>query len=175
MAGRYQRLPIEEVARFHTMQDILANCEEEGECQIWKGYLNHRGTPEMYFKGKLYVVRAVVACLAGRAKVWRKGVWGTSCTTPGCVAEDHVIFRSRGQHLSHRTSLLPRAVQQMRYASNANAQPRKIPLQDIPLIKASNEPHSVLAARYGCSEGLIRSYRKKQHVCEVASPWAGLL
>lgn len=175
MGARYQRLSIEEVARNHAMQDILANCEEEGECQIWQGYLNHRGTPEMYFRGKLYTLRAVVAQLVGHPKAGRPGVWGTLCTTPGCVAEGHLEHRTRGKHLKHRTALLPQAVQQMRYVANARAQVRKVPIEDIPIIRASTERTGVLAERYGCSKDLIRHYRRAPHVTDVANPWAGLL
>ena len=169
------RLPMEEVARAYTKRAILANCDQEGECQIWQGYLNHRGIPELNHGGKMYAVRSVLAHLTRHPKAGVKGVWGTSCTTPGCVAHSHLEFRTRGEHLKHRASLLPDAVHRMRNVAIAHALPRKVPVEDIPLIKVSAEPTRVLAARYGCSKDLIRKYRRNPHVCDVANPWAGLL
>lgn len=160
----------------YTMDKVLAKCDEEGECLIWKGSRGRRGEPILrYSKNKACCLRGVVAHLSGHRKAGQPGVWGTKCQTPGCVAPGHLVCRSRGENAKVKVQALPEAVRRLQSVAKARSQARKVPIEDIPLIKGSTEPTSVLMERYGCSKTLINRYRREQHVTLTASPWAGLL
>lgn len=179
--GRRRKLLSEErlndPARGQTLETIYARCEEKGACRVWQGPVQggRNPTPALFHAGKMHVVRNVVAHLAGLTEGDGHGVWGTRCKTPGCVAEGHLKFRNRGEHLKLRNKSLPAVFLHLRNLKVAQAKERKIPLEDIPLIKSSTEPTKVLAERYQCSEGLIRRYRGKTHVVNAGNPWAALL
>lgn len=172
-----ERLAIEQdPVHGYTMERLLAKCDEEGECLIWKGSRGNRGEPILrYSKNKSCNLREVVAHLAGKPQAGHKGVWTAKCETPGCVAPAHLVCRTRGQHMEKRYQALPEAVRRLQSIAKARSQARKVPIEDIPLIKASTEPTSVLMERYGCSKELINKYRREQHVTSTASPWTGLL
>lgn len=165
-----------DLARGQTLEKILANCEEDGECRVWTGYYHHRytETPLLSHKRVMYRVREVVAHLTDHPKAGRTGKWSVCCETPGCVAEKHLVFRTPAQHAKHASKSVAKASIKLRNMKMAQANRRKIPLEAVPLIQASKEPLKVLAERYQCSEGLISRYRRKQHAAAPASPWAGL-
>lgn len=73
-----------------TLEDIHANCIEEGECWLWRGALSHGTTPTMRITGtrRQASVRRMVLELQGIDVEGRKAfpICGNdACVSPACV------------------------------------------------------------------------------------------
>lgn len=157
----------------HTLQTLLARCEPVGDCQEWQMYMGSGRVPQVRHDGRLRAVRRVMLDLAGRTV--RPGHYvGTCCGNARCVEPGHIRVHTPKQHsrlgVPQRNAQLVSA----RIAAARRAQASVLTIECVRAIRASDEPATAVATRYGVTPGAISRIRLGQRWRETASPFAGL-
>lgn len=164
--------------RLLTLDDIRARCIDDGGCWIWQGALAH-GQPAMRLPGGrcTTVRRAVLELVKGR-RIRTGRVVVAVCGCKACVNPEHLQEVTRStvtKRAWQRARRQAASVANWRIARARRALPNtRLNEQQVLLIRASEEPCSVLAQRYGCSQSTIRRVKSGSIWRDYASPWAGM-
>ena len=157
------------------IEKIQHHVTMEGDCWEWRGCMNGP-IPIMKHDGKVANVRRLVLIDRG---VPMKGFIATyTCGNPKCVNPEHTARSSRAQmnrRIMADMSSATNALRSKRIADVKREKHAKLSQADVEQIRASDDRHEDLAARYGVSKSLIGRVRR----CEMwktfsASPFAGL-
>lgn len=147
----------------------------EGDCWEWHGCMQG-AVPMMKHDGQVANVRRLVMIERG---VPMKGYIATyTCGNAKCVNPDHTGRSTRAQMNRRIMADMNTATNTLRIKRIAEVKRRtdaKLSLDDVSQIRASDEKHEDLAARYGVSKSLIGRIRRGQMWKTFsASPFAGL-
>ncbi len=163
---------------FHTLESLQARTVEEGDCWLWRGYIQN-GTPQVmrYGEGKkgMYSVRRFLRELqTGRPQP--SGHYGNVCGNPLCVAPDHILYKNVKNHM--RDMALNRIhgpvdrlkKRQVRIDKGLT----KLDMEKAQEIRVSSETSAELAQKYGVNQSLIKRIRAGRAWRVLSGPFAGL-
>lgn len=157
------------------IEKIQCHVTLDGECWEWRGCMNGP-IPTMKHGGKVANVRRLV--LIDRCVPMKGFIATYTCGNPMCVNPDHTARSSRAQmnrRIMTDMSSATNTLRSKRIADAKREKHAKLSLDDVSQIRASDEKHEDLAARYGVSKSLIgRIRRGKMWRTFSASPFAGL-
>lgn len=159
----------------HTIESIQKRCIEVGDCLEWSGAKTN-GHPTLRHAGKTWLVRRLVAALAGMPVTPEKKAV-TSCENLLCVNPDHIVLRSHVQVMKRQGELgkLSDLARIAKIAATKRAKYAKLTMDDARSIRASNDTHQKTAQRYGIHPSKVAAIR--QHRCwrELSgNPFSGL-
>lgn len=150
----------------------------EGDCLIWDGHISKRGVPMVYQSYGSVNVRKVFSELLGKAdNIKQEGVWVCKCTTYGCVAPAHTIFRSKKAQAKFIAKQAGKDAGLMRQKAlkMASKAKRKIPISELKLIVTDDTPAPIVAKQYGVNPSVITRHRRnKEAVLSLQSVWGPL-
>lgn len=160
----------------HTLQTLMIRTEPDGDCLLWKGFLQNGTVPMVQHNGEIISVRKLVWILSKRAQSGVK-YWGTKCGNPACVAPTHIAARKSKAHFQAMTKKLfsnPSAVA-VRNAKIGRAR-RKLTEEQVHELMHSDETHEAAARRLGVSATTIKRYRYGEIGATLdRNPWLQLL
>lgn len=175
----------------HTVESLLANTVEDGDCMLWQGYRdNHSGRPEVCVTHPIspvltmWAVRRLIKWLQGcpitRHQAKKPGrvdsVYTTTCGHPTCIAPEHIVRRTKSQHASALAKAVASSERLLRSAAISRAgQQRAVALTPEQRHDAMTSTDSLgkTAARIGCSKSTVR--RLRTQAANAANPFAQLL
>lgn len=162
----------------HTLDSILAKCDEDAGCWLWKGALGH-GVPSLCVERKTMPVRRYIAQhIQGRRVA---GLAATaSCMNALCVSPDCLVLVTRSQlqkmwadHLGYHSNpvrnhkLALRAREHSPHSDETVALVRKL---------SETLTQREIAQRLGLNFDFVNKLvRNKLRRDYAANPWAGLL
>ena len=157
------------------IEKIQCHVTLDGECWEWHGYMQG-ATPTMSHGGKVANVRRLVLIERG---VPMKGYIATyTCGNPTCVNPEHTGRSTRAQMNRRIMADMNTATNTLRIKRIADVKRRtdaKLSQTDVEQIRASDDRHEDLAARFGVSKSLIGRVRRGEVWRTFsASPFAGL-
>ena len=157
------------------IEKIQRHVTLDGDCWQWHGCMQG-AIPMMKHGSKVANVRRLVLIERG---VPMTGFIATyTCGNPACVNPDHTGRSTRAQMNRRIMADMNTATNTLRIKRIAEVKRRtdaKLSLDDVSQIRASDEKHEDLAARYGVSKSLIGRIRRGQMWKTFsASPFAGL-
>jgi hypothetical protein len=155
------------------MAAITSRIVEEGDCQIWQGYLGN-GVPMVYYEGSMRPVRLVFSLLSGK-KIPAGGFWSSKCGERLCVNPAHSVHRTNIEHMAHlgaRINELP-AQNEIRKMKISQTR-RKITDETLEHIMSSEKTCEAIAAEVGISKSMVARYRRVK-AGKVANIWKGLM
>lgn len=148
----------------------------EGDCWEWRGCMQG-SIPMMKHDGKVANVRRLV--LIDRGVPMTGFIATYTCGNPACVNPEHTGRSTRTRMNRRIMADMNAATNTLRIKRIAEVRRRtdaKLSLDDVSQIRASDEKHEDLAARYGVSKSLIGRIRRGEVWRTFsASPFAGLL
>lgn len=155
-----------------TLADLLARCEDDGDCLIWQGYADRIGSPQWRVGGACWPVRRLLWVLT-RGAVPAKHQVAVSCGERGCVHPDHLVCRSRSRlQMGQARSQAVR----IRIALTKRARNRSpLTAEIVAAIRASAETSTALEQRYGLPRGRASKVRRGETWRDYANPFAGLI
>ncbi|WP_295541042.1 HNH endonuclease [uncultured Pseudacidovorax sp.] len=151
------------------LESIQSRCREDADCWIWLGTAHRGVTPKMVFNGDPAGVRRL-AYLAARGRVRNGYEVICNCGTKLCCNPEHLTTVSRAER--RRRMPHPQVASAAMVAANRLRQ-GKLTMEKAREIRASDEPHPVLAERYGVTPQLISLVRLHK-AWKEPSPFAGL-
>lgn len=144
-----------------SMDDIRANCEEIGECLLWKGAVDAYGYPRVRTHGKSQLLRPFI-WREIRGNELRPGYrLSIRCGNRLCLGEDCLVMRSYkvvAQLHGAKAKLDPLMVARFREGAK-NSGRSKLDAAKVAEIRASNGTDEEISQRYGIcrsSAGKIR-------------------
>jgi hypothetical protein len=157
------------------IEKIQCRVTLDGECWQWHGCMQG-AVPMMKHGGKVANVRRLVLIEKG---VPMTGFIATyTCGNPACVNPEHTGRSTRAQMNRRIMADMNSATNTLRIKRIADVKRRtdaKLSLDDVSQIRASDEKHEDLAARYGVSKSLIGRIRRGEMWRTFSvSPFAGL-
>lgn len=158
------------------IRKIQAHSVACGDCWEWCGCMNG-SVPIMKYNGRVANVRRLVLIDRG---VPMKGYIATyTCGNPKCVRPEHTARSTRGQmnrRIMADMSSATNALRSQRIAEVKRQTHAKLSQAEVDQIRASDDTHQDLAARFGVTKSLIgRIRRGEMWRTFSASPFAGLL
>lgn len=157
------------------IEKIQCHVTIEGDCWEWRGCMQG-SIPMMKHDGKVANVRRLV--LIDRGVPMTGFIATYTCGNPACVNPEHTGRSTRAQMNRRIMADMNTATNTLRIKRIAEVRRRtdaKLSLDDVSQIRASDEKHEDLAARYGVSKSLIGRIRRGQMWKTFsASPFAGL-
>lgn len=165
-------------AKVHTVESLLANTYEEGDCLIWKGAVHYNGNPDVYVKGKgVLNVRRVILELQGKYRKERNYV-GTSCNSQLCIHPDHIRARNQKEHstyMAHRLNNGPlnlARIAKVKASRRANAP--KLDREKAAQIRESIGTCQEIADQFGVNKSMVSRIRRGQAWADEMNPWTAL-
>jgi len=160
-----------------TLDDMLAQCVEEGECLLWPGRVTSTGHPTYCGHGmRVLVRRAVFEALHGWLPEDNRSVVSTSCSSPLCVNGEHLVCVSRSRLVARSYSRRNLAAEYgKRQAALVRAGKAKLNLETARQIRCDERTHAQIAAALGVSSSLVAKIRQGQIWREPAGVFSGLL
>lgn len=158
-----------------TMEQLLAQCLEEGDCLLWPGRMTNSGHPVHCAGGqKLLVRRAVFEARHGWAPTGRVVVTDT-CGNTACCNADHLVALTRSKLVarSYRGRNLA-AEYGKRQAAIVRTGRTKLNLDVARQIRCDERTHQQMAEALGVSASLIAKIRQGQIWREPAGVFSGL-
>lgn len=152
-----------------TLDDILSNTVEEGDCLLWTGHSSEGKFPRLRKGGGQFVVRRLLWSLAHEAMPNGLQV-GCSCKSPLCVHPDHLVVRTKAkaQRGAKRTPDVCVRVATVRRAKS------KLTMEVVRQIRLSDEPNRDVDRRLGLARGQAWAIRRNLAWVDRANPFAGL-
>lgn len=154
------------------MAAIAANSVEEGDCLIWLG--GSAKVPHIHIQGKKMNIRMLLALLRGDPMV-PGSFFGCSCGVPKCIAEEHIVQRTRKQHAAHfgAQGAYSGPVKTAKMAATKRAK-SKLDDEKVAAIRASDKTLKELGEEFGVASSYIGYIRAGKLWKNYASPFAGL-
>lgn len=162
----------------HTLESILAKCDEDAGCWIWKGGLGH-GVPTLSVNRKTMPVRRYIAQhLQGRRVA---GLLATSsCMNPLCVSPDCLVLVTRAQlqkmwanHLGyHHNPVRNAKIAQQARANSPHSDETVALVRQMSETLTQREISRRLGLNFDFVNKVIRNKLRRDY---AANPWAGLL
>lgn len=149
-----------------TLDNLHMYCEEEGNCLLWKLSLNQNAHPQARLEGRTQLVRRYVyLTLLGRRLPPKHNV-STRCRNPLCIAPDCLVARTQAMSVKLSYSSGRRCTT-TEYASRVERIIKqgltKLTREDVATIRASSEPHTVLAERFNVHRKTIAAARSGRY------------
>jgi hypothetical protein len=162
--------------KVHTVESLLDNTIEEGGCLLWQGMMINR-TPRVYSPeaGGYVSVRGMLSRLLGIERP-DGGQWGTRCGVAGCVAPEHIQWRTMKSHSKYMRKVLQTmpASETLRRAKIAASKDRKVTDEMRMIIMSSNASSRAVAKELGVCKTTVAKYRRGGAQM-VGNPFAGLM
>ena len=160
-----------------TLETILARTDEVGECLEWQGIM-HNGTPQIRIDRKLLSVRRAIRELQGKPA--SSSVFlATSCGNPKCVHPDHIMARTKTQHMQAMGKLIqhnhPVRIAKLQ---KAKASERKLDATGLALVLTDPRRAQDVAEELNVSKSLVTRIRRGEayrQVSAASNPFAGLM
>jgi len=155
------------------MSAITSRIIEEGECQMWQGYLGN-GVPMVFYDGVMKPVRLVISYLS-KKKTPEKGYWSSTCGNKLCVNPAHSVHRTSEEHMAYLGSCIidTPAKNELRKLKISKAK-RKITDEQLEYIIASEKTCKQIAEEVGISKGMVARYRRAK-AGKSENFWKGLM
>lgn len=160
-----------------TLETILARTDEVGECLEWQGIMRN-GTPQIRIDRKLLSVRRVIRGLQGNP-VSAKMFLATSCCNQKCVHPDHIMARTKTQHMQAMGKLVqhnhPVRIAKLQ---KVKASERKLDATGLALVLTDPRRAQDVADELSVSKSLVTRIRRGdayRQVNATANPFAGLI
>lgn len=161
------------------MDSIKARCLECGDCWKWQGITSKSGVPKInIFVGRGKNGRTV---LSARRVVWElvkgpippKKLLTTNCGCVTCLNPDHLVLTTKSKVSQKNGARLD--VKLKRAISNArNRRRAKLTLDQVLVIRVSEERTRLLADRFGVGIAAINRIRSGRSWKDYSNPFAGL-
>ena len=179
----------------HTLTSLKARCVEEGTCLIWHGYHGTGRTPMVYTRhrdakgnrsGRMVPTRWLMALLSGNAEAKAetapgatKGLWRTTCGTPGCVAPQHIIRLDMVAHMvdiaaNQHKNAVASALRAARISSTKRRQAGKADDEAVKTAIADPRSCAAVARELGVSKTAVANWRRRAKATTAASLWGQL-
>lgn len=164
-----RRLPARAV-----LDAILDRCEPDGDCLLWRGYVNSAGYPVGRIGGQRYAIRRLVLGLASGRALGHGEVTASLCRNPLCCEPRHLRRSTHGEVLaaSYAAGRCSRhlVVLPLRRAMIEKGR-TKLTMEAAREIRAAAGTASAreLAQRYGVSKSAIRDVLRGHTWREAAS------
>jgi hypothetical protein len=150
---------------------LMARVKDNGEgCLIWTGYSYKGQQPMMNFKGNVpTTVRRVIWNAMHERAPKKNRIIRTTCGTPNCVDPAHLVSETRGAPNIGRKHTLTAC------AAVAKAQRERSKIAEVvALIRESDEPGTIVGARYGITQSMVSKIRLGKNWQDLSNPFAGL-
>lgn len=161
----------------HTIETLLARCEEVGDCLEWQGGYAGNGHPVVRHNKQNVLARRLAYTLAGH--VIKPGhILAMKCNNPRCIDPAHVMQRTEKQHMAHmgRQGRQSDHLRSAKIAATKRASGQaKLTEQQVREIRASQKTNRQLAAEYGINPSRINGIRLGRMWKDFSNPFAGLI
>jgi hypothetical protein len=160
----------------HTVESLLARCEEEGECFLWKGYSTNN-TPMVHQDGKMVSVRRLLIDMEGRE--FKGKYTGSSCGNPMCINPAHIVQRTVKAHITRmaKKSAEPEAklrrINAMLVWRRQN--PLKLDMDRARLIRDDERTPVEIALDFGISKSMVCRIKRGEQWRDLSNPFSALL
>lgn len=149
----------------HSIDSLIGQAAEEGECLIWQGYKAGRArTPMVYAdlngQRRMVSVRGLLHMMLNEETQIRDGFYIVTCGNPDCINPQHTRHLSRQQHnlyMNKRSEKSSRSPS--RIAKIANSK-RRLTDEQISTIRTSDLSPTQLAPLIGVSVSTVSAYRR---------------
>ena len=160
----------------HTLESIMARTVEVGDCMEWQGHIRQDNVPYITVNRQYMAVRRLILQLIGKPAK-RGNFVGTTCGNQSCVNPEHIIERSRREHMRYAASMLDHndptiVVKQQR------AVKRLLTPEDVEKIRFDERSATAIAAEVGCCRQVVSRIRRgtsHRIVNASVNPFAGLM
>lgn len=160
-----------------TLETILARTDEVGDCLEWQG-MNKNGTPLIRIARKMHTVRRVIREMLGIPAA-EGNYLAASCANPKCVNPEHIIERTRAQHMKRIASMVdhnhPIRIAKLQ---KSKAHKRVVSDEGLAIILNDNRKSEDVARELGVSKSLVKKIRRGEayrQVSAAVNPFAGLM
>lgn len=154
----------------YLMDRIRHKCLEDGDCLIWQGDKSVDGVPRYYIDRKRKNLRHLLWVEKnGREPDAGKRV-GVRCKRAGCVAEDHLVARSRQQELKG----VKRTPDTKIRIALAKRKSSKYSDEFVQMVREMAGNHLEIAKQLGMHYQTVQRIRKHEIRREYVNPFAGL-
>lgn len=164
---------IKGVLSAQTIESLMANTDEVGDCNEWKGYFCN-GTPMVSHNGQMMSVRRLMLELQGEEVP--TGTYAIpKCDNGRCVCSEHTVLET-GKKRVKRIGALS-AGNPMRNAAVSATRRRlhaKLNIEQAREIRGSEDSYSVLAERFGVTKTMVGHIKRGVYWKEHSSPFARL-
>ncbi len=144
----------------HTLETLLAQCVEEGECLMWQGRTTNHGVPISRFQGQHSGVRRTLWHLLGRRPLKPGQVVTTTCDNQLCCHPDHLLATTQGDLMRRRNRRgKGEAVRMARMTATIRAK-AKIDMTKAEHIRTSSQTAAELASEMGLSVSMVNQIRR---------------
>lgn len=165
---------IKGVHSLQTLETLMANTEEVGDCLEWKGYACN-GTPAVSHGGKIVMVRRLILELEG-SPLTPNFFAVTKCRNSLCVCREHIVREHKNDRASRVAALASTGVMRnIRVSETRRRLHAKLTIEKAREIRSSNETYAILAQRFGVSTSLVGQIKRGNQWKEHGSPFAGLM
>lgn len=160
-----------------TLETIMARTDEVGECLEWQGMIRN-GTPLIRIARKMHTVRRFIRDMLGNPAA-EGNYLAPACENPKCVKPDHIIERTRAQHMKRIASMVdhnhPIRIAKLQ---KAKAHQRVVNDDGLVMIRTDDRKAEDVARELGVSKSLVKKIRRGEayrQVSAVSNPFAGLM
>ncbi len=160
------------------LEEIKANCDEEGECWIWNGAISSTGYPIAKVDGKCQLVRRV----AYRLKIFAPKLLprqpviakcdNKKCVNPACL---RASTTSKVSQIAGKAGKLSGLAKGAKIAAFRRATTAKITMEIANAIRTSDETGPVLAARHNIDKALVNRIKRGGAWKDYSNPFMGLM
>ena len=161
-----------------TLDDIKAQCDEEGNCWMWTGSVSSKGYHIAMVDGKQQLVRRVaygfkqfVPKLLPRQPVIAKCT-NKLCVNPACLSASTTSEVGRIAGAAGKMSSLTKGA---KIAARKRATDAKIDMDIARAIRMSDESGPVLAARHHIDNALVNRIKSGTAWKDYTNPFLGLM
>ena len=156
---------------FGTIEKILARCDEDADCMLWRGYRGKTNQPKT---GNGSVRRIAWRLVHG--KMPKNRLVTVTCGHPMCLNPEHLALTTKSEVIR---KVLSRPDVKLRKTASSRRSVRasvgKITMEVARAIRASDRLGRDWARELGVSESLVSLVRRGKTWKEPVSMWAGLL
>ncbi len=155
---------------FNTIEKILARCDEDADCMIWRGASNPCSHPKI---GRASARRAVWRLAHG--DIPKKRLITVTCENSMCLNPEHLALTTKSaviRKVLSRLDVKVRKTASSRRSTRASL--GKITMEIARDIRASDKLGRDWARELGVSESLVSLVKRGKTWKEPASMWAGL-
>lgn len=155
---------------FNSIEKILARCDEDADCMIWRGCRGRTNQPKT---GNGSVRRIAWKLVHG--EIPEKRLVTVTCGHPMCLNPEHLALTNKAKVIRKNLSRLDVKVRQAASSRKAvRASVGKITMDIARDIRASDRLGRDWARELGVSESLVSCVKRGKTWKEPASMWAGL-